>query len=62
MISPFQSASVKSRLIQENSIVAYEALHTIKKKQGKKGLMAYKVDMEKAFDKMEWSLILLALT
>lgn len=62
MISPFQSASVKSRLIQENSIVAYEALHTIKKKQGKDGLVAYKVDMEKAFDKMEWSLILLALT
>lgn len=62
MISPFQSASVKSRLIQENSIVAYEALHTIKKKHGKEGLMSYKVDMEKAFDKMEWSLILLALT
>lgn len=61
MIFPYQPAFIERRLIQENSIVAYKALHSIRKKQGKGGSMAYKADMEKVFDKMEWSLILIAL-
>lgn len=55
MVSPFQSAFVKGPLIQENSVVAYESLHSIKKKQVKVGLLAYKADMEKAFDIMGFS-------
>lgn len=61
MTSPFQSAFIKGRLIQENSIVAFEALHSIKKKRGKRGLMAYKADMEKVFDQIEWQPIILTL-
>jgi hypothetical protein len=29
-------------------------LHTLKQKRGRGGLMAINIDMEKAFDKMEW--------
>jgi hypothetical protein len=52
-ISPYQSAFVPSRTIQDNSVMAHELLHTIKSKRGRGGLMAVKIDMEKAFDRME---------
>jgi hypothetical protein len=57
-ISPYQSAFVPSRSIQDNSILAHELLHTIKSKRGRGGLMAVKIDMEKAFNRMEWSFLL----
>jgi hypothetical protein len=57
-ISPYQSAFVPSRSIQDNSILAHKLLHTIKSKKGRGGLMAVKIDMEKAFDRMEWSFLL----
>jgi hypothetical protein len=57
-ISPFQSAFVPARNIQNNSILAHELMHTMKAKRGRGGLMALKIDMEKAFDRMEWSFLL----
>jgi hypothetical protein len=35
--------------------------HTLKSKHGRGGLMAVNIDMEKAFDKMEWNLLLVIL-
>jgi hypothetical protein len=58
VISPFQTAFVLGRLIQDNSILAHEMLHTLKQKRGRGGVMAINIDMEKAFDKMEWPFIL----
>jgi hypothetical protein len=57
-ISPYQSAFVPSRTIQDNSIMAHELLHSLKSKKGRGGLMAVKIDMEKAFDRMEWDFLL----
>jgi hypothetical protein len=56
-ISPLQSAFVPTRNIQDNTILAHELLHTMKAKRGRGGLMAIKLDMEKAFDRMEWSFL-----
>jgi len=56
-ISPYQSAFVHSRTIQDNSIMAHELIHTLKAKRGRRGLMAVKIDMEKAFDRMEWDFL-----
>ena len=53
IISPLQSAFMPNRNIQDNTILAHELLHTFKEKRGKWGLMFLKMDMEKAFDKME---------
>jgi hypothetical protein len=56
-ISPFQSAFVPSRNIQDNIILVHELFNSINSKRGRRGLMAIKIDMEKAFNRMEWSFI-----
>ena len=34
-----------------------EVIHTISKKKGRVGYMALKIDLEKVYDKLEWSFI-----
>ncbi|XP_042950095.1 uncharacterized protein LOC122282210 [Carya illinoinensis] len=57
IISPFQTAFVSGRNIKENSIIAHEMFHHLKNHRGKKGKMALKLDMEKAFDYIEWNFL-----
>ena len=55
LVSKIQSAFMSDRLISNNILVAFETLHHLKnKKKGKEGLMAIKLDMSKAYDRMEW--------
>jgi hypothetical protein len=58
IISPTQSAFLKGRSIHDNTILAYEVFHSMKQKKGNGGLMVLKLDMEKAFDFMEWEFLL----
>lgn len=55
IISPSQSVSVPGRLITDNAILGFECIHVVKnKRQGKDGVVALKLDMSKAHDRVEW--------
>ena len=41
----------------DNVLVAQELFYALDKKKGKEGYMAIKVDLEKAYDRMEWCFI-----
>ena len=57
LVSPLQSAFMPGRRSVDNTIVVQEVIHTISNKKGRVGYMAIKVDLEKAYDKIEWSFI-----
>lgn len=37
--------------------VAHEIVHQIKKHKGKKGLLLMKINLKKAYDRLEWSFL-----
>lgn len=58
IISDFQSVFVLGRAITDNIILLAKIMHFLKqKRQGKHGVAALKIDMSKAYDKMEWNFL-----
>ncbi|XP_062080982.1 uncharacterized protein LOC133785782 [Humulus lupulus] len=54
LVSPMQSAFVKGRVIHDNSMVVQEILHSMQHKRNKDGYFLVKLDMEKAYDRLDW--------
>ena len=58
IISETQSAFIADILITDNILIAFESLHHMKTNCiGKKGFMAVKLDMSKAYDRVECSFL-----
>ncbi|XP_004292397.1 PREDICTED: uncharacterized protein LOC101292185 [Fragaria vesca subsp. vesca] len=56
-ISPNQVSFVPGRHISDNIMIAQELLHKCKSSKGVEGFMAWKVDLSKAYDKLNWNLL-----
>ena len=57
LISPAQSAFIPGRWIAENQLIVQEILHSFKKRKVKGGFVAVKLDLQKAYDRVNWSFL-----
>ncbi|KAK7260044.1 hypothetical protein RIF29_25766 [Crotalaria pallida] len=58
VVGPSQCSFVPGRNGSDNIIVAQEVIHSMRAKKGKKGFMAIKIDLEKAYDKLKWNFVI----
>lgn len=57
IISPNQCSFIPGRRVVDKAIIVQEAIRSFQKSKGKFGKMLLKIDLEKAFDRLEWSFI-----
>jgi hypothetical protein len=53
LIDPSQAAFVPGRWIAENVVIAQEIVHNFKKTKKRHGSMGFKLDFNKAYDRLE---------
>jgi len=61
IIDPVQSAIVSNHSIHDNILLTHEVMNKFKNMKGKKSWIAFKLDMEKAYDRVEWNFLFEAL-
>lgn len=61
-IHPLQTAFTQEGSIHDNILIAQEVLNTFHKSRNKTGWCALKLDMKKAYDRIEWDFLWKCLT
>nr|XP_025677258.2 uncharacterized protein LOC112777171 isoform X2 [Arachis hypogaea] len=54
IISPLQGGFIPGRGAPDNIIITQEILHFMKQTKSRKGTLAFKIDLEKAYDRIDW--------
>lgn len=54
IIHPNLAVFIPHRSIWDNIVINHEVMHYMNLKKGKLGLMAIKIDLAKAYDRVEW--------
>ena len=57
IINPCQAGFVPGHRTSDNIILVQEVLRTLRYWKGRTGYIAIKLDLEKAYDRLEWSFI-----
>ena len=57
LISSIQIAFIPRRRGVDNVVIAQQLIYTMDKMKGKEGYMTMKIDLEKAYDRLEWSFV-----
>lgn len=57
LVSPFQSAFIPGRSIHDNILITHKVMHKFKVTKGKTAWAVIKLDMEKAYNKLEWDFL-----
>lgn len=57
LINKTQCSFVPGRHMVDNAIILQEVIHSMAHHKGSKGYMIIKLDLEKAYDRLEWSFI-----
>ena len=57
LIGPFQGSFIPGRGTVDNVVLAQEAIHYMNKTKVKKGFLAFKIDLEKAYDRVNWDFL-----
>lgn len=61
LIGPLQSSFIPKRGTSDNAVIAHEIVHHMHKKKGKSGYLLFKIDFEKAYDRVDWDFLKLTL-
>ena len=57
IVSPYQSAFILGRSIHDNILLTHEIMHKFNRCKGKMCWATIKLDLEKAYDRIEWDFI-----
>lgn len=52
-----QSSFISGRHATDNIVVAQEMIHSLRKRKGLKGALVAKIDLEKAYDRVDWEFL-----
>lgn len=61
LIDPLQKKFIPKKGTSNNALISKEMVHHIHKKKGKRGQVMFKIDFEKANDRVDWNFLRLTL-